>query len=413
MRLVTRKLTPNLLFALKSSPIVFLNGPRQAGKSTLVTKLAKNQYPAEYISLDHLSQLEAAQNSPESFLNQSSKPLIIDEVQLAPELFRNLKIIVDERRLSKKASYGRYLLTGSTNILALPKLSDALVGRMIVKSLYPLAALEIHKGKGSFLDDLFCANFNEVKKTQPLNSTIFKATYPEIFNKEKEQRAEWFESYLSTIIQRDVKSISEISKTGHLLRMLRILATRSGNLINDADIARSVGLNPVTNNHYRNVLKAMFLTFDVPPWYRNIGKRLVKTPKGYLIDSSFLCHLLGWDLDELKKNRPDFFGHVAENFVATELLKLLSFSNQKAQLFHFRTSDNKEVDFVLERNDGKICGIEVKASDHVTLKDFKNLQILQEACKNDFSCGVILYDGSKIIAFDKKLFALPISSLWN
>ncbi len=183
--------------------------------------------------------------------------------------------------------------------------------------------------------------------------------------------------------------------------------------MNDAEIARDMGLNPVTSKAYRGILHATFLSFDVKPWYRNIGKRLVKSSKGYLIDTLLMCHLLDLRLEELQNRRPELYGHVVENFVATELTKLLSFSDTRATLLHFRTSDGTEVDFVLERPDGKLAAIEVKTSDRVNANDFKGIYMLKEIAKDDFICGIILYNGRDIVPFGNKLFAVPISCLWS
>ena len=157
----------------------------------------------------------------------------------------------------------------------------------------------------------------------------------------------------------------------------------------------------------------MFLSFDVRPWYRNIGKRLVKSAKGYLVDSLLLCHLLDWNLDDLCQRKPDLYGHVVENFVATELLKLLSFTDLRANLMHFRTSDGKEVDFVLERPNGSLAGIEVKTASRVEMGDFKGLKVLQKETGADFICGIVLYTGRDVVPFGEKLYAVPISALWQ
>jgi predicted AAA+ superfamily ATPase len=414
MRQVTRKIAGSVLFALQNHPIVFLNGPRQAGKSTLVQALSRKDYPARYVSLDNTTQLAAAAAAPRAFLTQSDGPVIIDEVQLAPDLFRELKIVVDEQRLAdKRHSNGRFLLTGSANIMALPKLSDPLVGRMSVKTLYPFAACEVLGTKGTFLQQLFENKFQKPASQHALNDAIRQATFPEISGKDVRARREWFDSYLLTILQRDVRMISSLEKIYLLPTLLRILATRAGGLLNDADISRDIGLNAVTSKNYRGILQAMFLSFDVPPWYRNIGKRLVKSPKGYLMDTLLLCHLLDWNLDDLKARKPDLYGHVVENFVATELLKLLSFSDIRARLLHFRTSDNKEVDFVLERPDGTLACVEVKTSERVGRDDFRGLEVLQEVAGKDFIAGVVLYQGQDIVPFGPKLWAVPMACIWS
>ncbi len=358
--------------------------------------------------------MAAASASPESFLNQHKGAVIIDEVQMVPDLFRALKIVVDELRLeNKKHSSGRFLLTGSANVMALPKLSEPLVGRMSVKTLYPFAACEVFKNVGDFPDKLFACDFAAIQNKPSLNKAIRAATFPEISGKAAREQSEWFDGYLTTILQRDVRMISKLEKIGLLPTMLRILATRAGNLMNEADIARDIGLNPMTSRSYRGILRAMFLSFDVPPWYRNIGKRLVKSPTGYLPDTSLLCHLLNWDPDDLRARKPDLYGHVVENFVAAELLKLLSFSDLRANLLHFRTGDNKAVDFVLERPDGSLAGIEVKTSDRIDAHDFKDMKVLQDATGDDFACGVVLYAGKDVVPFGDKLYAVPLAALWQ
>ncbi len=415
MATVPRKLARHVLFALENHPVAFVNGPRQAGKSTLVVALSRKDFPAEYITFDNATQMAAAASSPETFLATRKGPVIIDEVQMVPELFRALKMVVDNLRLNEGGqANGRFLLTGSANIMALPKLSDPLVGRMSVKTLYPFAGCEITGGRGDFVSRLFERNFESGTRTDiALEEVIRRATFPEISGKKARVRGEWFDSYLTTILQRDVRMLSDLEKIGVLPTLLRILANRAGSLMNDAAIARDVGLNPVTSKAYRGILQAMFLTFSIPPWYRNIGKRLVKSPKGYLVDTLLLCHLLDWNLDDLASKKPDLYGHVVESFVATELLKLLTFSETRASLLHFRTSDHKEVDFILERPNGNLAAIEVKSADTVTARDFRGIKVLRDATGEDFVAGIVLYTGNSVVPFGENLFAAPMSLLWE
>jgi uncharacterized protein len=414
MKILSRKATHSILEAIKTHPVVFLSGPRQAGKSTLAHKLSQKEFPSEYVTFDHATQLAAATSAPVEFLSSRDQSLIIDEAQLAPEIFRPLKGVVDELRLKKKRkANGQFLLTGSANIMALPKLSDPLVGRMSVITLYPYAACEVYGGPGHFIEALFKGEFRDCKpKKKSLIEAIRAATFPEISGRPDNECSTWFDSYLTTILQRDVRTLAEIEKISQLPTLLRVLASRSGGLLNDADISREAGFNAVTGKTYRSILKAMFLTFDVPPWYRNISKRLVKSPKGYLTDTLLLCYLLDWNLEELQRKRPHLFGHVVENFVATELTKLLSFSGVRAQLLHFRTSDGKEVDFILERPDGTLAAIEVKTRHSVDPSDFKGINELEKHVGESLVTGVVLYSGKDLVLFGKNRFAVPISYLW-
>lgn len=411
---INRHIRNKLLKTLEVSPVVYLNGPRQAGKSTLVQGIAKKEYPAEYVTFDSVTQMAAAANAPEIFLKERKGALIIDEVQLVPEVFRALKVVVDELRLENSSKLkGRFLLTGSANIMALPKLSNPLVGRLSVLPLYPISSAEAIGDKGNFIDRLFEQDFVADGGKNKLSDVVRAATFPEISGADIHELTTWFEGYLTTILQRDVRTLAEIEKLSALPNLLRILASRAGGLINDADIARDAGLNPVTSRNYKTLFKMLFLTFELAPWYRNIGKRLVKSPKGYIMDTMFLCHLLQYELSNLERNRPELFGHVLENFVATELLKLMTFCDDKMNLFHFRTSDNKEVDFVLEKPNGHLAAIEVKQGDSVSKSDFKGLEELQKITVDDFICGIVLYRGRDVVPFGHNLWAIPISNLWS
>ncbi len=414
MELVPRRLADRVLHALDANPVVFVNGPRQSGKSTLVRVLSRDSFPAEYVTLDNASQMSAAASSPASFLSSRDAAMIIDEVQLVPDLFRALKEVVDERRMDyPDARNARYLLTGSADIMTLPGLADALVGRMSIQTLYPFAVCEVERTPGRFLERIFERDYSGLgaSRFDPVEA-IARATYPELVERDDRDRAEWIESYLTTILQRDVRNISEIEKIPVLPRLLRVLASRAGSLLNDAAIARDVGLNPVTCAKYRSLLNAVFLTFDLSPWHRNIGKRLVKSAKGFLGDTLVLCHLLGRSVAEMRERAPELFGHVVENFVATELRKLLAFGDVRAELFHFRTSSHQEVDFVLERPDGSVAAVEVKSRADVSAADFDGIRTLEAAVGDQFVAGVVLYSGKAVVPFGANLHALPLSALW-
>ena len=285
---------------------------------------------------------------------------------------------------------------------------------MTVLTLYPFCTAEASQGKGNGLDRLINFDFTNITdRGLSITDAMKLATFPEIADRNAKQRSIWFDGYLTTILQRDVKQIAELEKISSLPNLLRILATRAGNLLNDADIARDMGLNPVTSRFYRKILKMMFLNFDVEPWFRTIGKRLVKAPKGFLTDTLMLCHMLDLNLEDMEKNKPDLFGHVLENFVATELTKLLTFSDTKAKLLHFRTSDGKEVDFILERPDGSVFAIEIKKSESVNIHDFKGIQAMAELTTKEFIGGVVLYSGKEVVPFGKSFWAVPLHILWQ
>lgn len=417
MDLRQRYITPKILDALRVNPVVFLNGARQTGKSTLAIRIPEllHRESATYLTFDSATTMAAASAAPEAFLDAYKDILIIDEVQWVPEIFRALKGAVDELRIKDRdLSKGKYFLTGSANVLALQKLSEALVGRMSVFTLYPFACAEILKGQGNAIERFFSMDFSGLRDNQvSLLKAIRIATFPEIADKSDAERTIWYEGYMTTILQRDVRQIAELEKISLLPTLMRALAARAGGLINDSDIARDIGLNSVTSRFYRHTLKMMFLTFDVEPWYQNIGKRLVKAPKGFLTDTGMICHLHGLQLEEIFNKMPVLFGHLLENFVATELQKLLSFSETKAKLYHFRTSDGKEIDFVIERSDGGLFAIEIKKAGSVHIQDFQGIQLLAKETGEKFIGGVVLHSGREVVTFGKNLWALPFHILWQ
>jgi predicted AAA+ superfamily ATPase len=381
----------------------------------LIDGLVNGDVQARYVSFDKPVVVASATSDPEAFLKVGDGTLIIDEVQMVPEIFRALKVMVDELRLKDPSSaQGRFLLTGSANILALPRLAEALVGRMSVLTLYPLSTAEAIGAEGTGLDRLWRMDFSGM--TRPalgLTDAMKLASFPEIHRVAREHREIWLDGYLNTLLQRDIRMFADLEKASLLPQLLRILAVRAGGLINDSDIARELGVSSITVRSYRNTLKMMFLNLDIPSWHRNIGKRLVKAPKGYLTDTMMQAYLLGVDTERLLENRPELFGHMVENFVATELVKLMSVSEERATLHHFRTSDHYEVDFVLEKPDGSIWGIEVKSGGQVSAQDFKGLRMLAGVAGASFRGGIVVYGGEEVLPFGEGLWAVPFRVLWQ
>lgn len=415
---VNRHIAEKLKKALKVNPVTFLNGARQTGKSSLVQQLApelgNSPYPAAYQTFDRPTVMAAATAAPEAFLKAYNLPLIIDEVQLVPDLFRALKVVVDDMRLADKLSAnGKYILTGSANIMALPQLADPLVGRMSILTLYPFTAAEATYNTGGGIERLLAMNFQQMRdRGLSLQNAIRWATYPEISRAEDDERRTWFDGYITSMLQRDVRQIADLEKSALLPHMLQVLASRVGGIINESDIGREVGMNSVTSKSYRNILKMMFLTFDIKPWSRNIAKRLVKSPKGYFVDTSLACHILDYKLEDIAKTKPELYGHMIENFVATELLKQLANGDTKAELYYYGTSDGKEIDFVLEKPDGRVLAIEVKKSEKVSSDDFKMIRQFALIAEDDFIGGIVLYAGHDIAPFGNNLWAVPFHVLW-
>jgi predicted AAA+ superfamily ATPase len=218
----------------------------------------------------------------------------------------------------------------------------------------------------------------------------------------------WFDSYITTLLSRDVHVLASIEKSVDMFLILKILATRTGSLLNESSLARDCNMNLMTFRRYRSLLENMFIIQRVFPWFRNVGKRFVKTAKNYFLDTYMLSYLLGTNVDTVQEENPILFGHILENFVYTELLKNV---DKHTQLFHFHTIDGIEADFVLEKNNGDIAGIEVKSSSMVSVADFKGLKVLRVAAGKSFKCGIVLYLGKHVIPIEADLFAVPIDVL--
>jgi len=416
MKEITRHVEDRVVQSLNAFPVVYIAGPRQSGKTTLAKRIASTRHKAGYITFDDVLARSAAKRDPDAFLRSLKGPVVLDEVQMVPEIFRPLKIIVDENRARKDGGRGQFLLTGSASVMALPKLSDALVGRMALHTLLPFSACEISKqSPKEFIHRAFSETwFFDQKNYKNTDDMLTQASFPELLTlKTSDLRYEWCNGYLNTILQRDVRVLLEIDKIASLPNMLHLLASRTGGVLNEAALSRATELNHLTAKKYRTLLENLFLTLSIPSWSTNLGKRLVKSPKVYLSDLNFLSYLLNINIDELSQKTPTLWGQVIENFVAIELTKQLTFSNLRARLYHYRTTSGQEVDFLLEGPEGKIVAIEVKANSKATVKDFRHLETLQKDLGDTFQRGFVIYQGKDIVPFGKNLFAIPLEALWQ
>lgn len=409
--LVPRNLKTQLLEAAQDTPVVLINGARQTGKSTLVKGLFSPDTVPDYLTMDDFATAENARAAPKSFIEGLSDRVILDEIQKVPELLPAIKEAVDRERKP-----GRFFLTGSAEVLSLPKVSESLAGRVEIHTLWPFSQGEILGVREAFVDAIFGKEkLPRVKSIEApkLLKIVTTGGYPEIFRRSTEsRRAAWFNSYVTTVLERDVRDLSNIEGLRSLPNLLALIASRTGGLLNMADLSRSLELTHSTLKRYLILLETVFLVIEVPAWSTNLGKRLVKSPKLYLNDTGLLCHLLGCDAAGLERNRP-LFGFVFENFVVMELLKQISWSKTQPKLFHLRQLNGQEVDIVLESRRQQVVGIECKASSTVTLDDFKGLRTLREQAGDKFHRGIVLYSGSETLAFKEDLIAVPVSALWE
>lgn len=415
MKEIERLVENRVVQSLEAFPVVYIAGPRQSGKTTLVKHIAATEHKAAYFTFDDLQLRMSAQSDPDGFLRKLKGPVVLDEVQMVPELFRPLKILVDENRSLADAGRGQFLLTGSASVMALPALSDALVGRMALHQLYPFSVKEIHRtNKPSFIDSIF-SNKLVIEKVNNNDymEIMLKASFPELLYLNKELiRYEWCNGYINTILQRDVRSLMEIEKVEAIPDMLRLLSIRTGSLLNASALSREIGLNHITVKKYRLLLENLFLTYEIAAWSVNLGKRLIKSPKVYSNDLNILSYFLNINLDKLATQNPILFGRVIENFVVIELIKQLTFSKIHARLYHYRTASGNEVDFILEGQLQEVVGIEVKSKTKVNMNDFRQLRCLKEELGERFQRGVVLYLGEEVLPFGDGMWAIPIAALW-
>ena len=391
--------------ALIDTPVVMVTGPRQCGKTTLVRGFTSHQY----ITLDDDTVLEAARGDPSGFV-RGLDHAIVDEVQRAPDLLRAIKKTIDVDRRP-----GRFLLTGSANVLTLPQVSESLAGRMQVVNLLPLSRAEIREKRRAFLQKAMAGRVAKTAETliaDDLVNAVFTGGYPEMIRRrDRQRRRAWARGYVNAIVQRDVRDVAEVEKMDQMPRLLKVLAHHSGQLTNFTQIGGQIGLDDKTTRKYVAILEQLFLVRRVEPWFRNRLKRLVKTPKLHFLDSGLLAAILGTTEERIGKDR-SVFGPLLETFVFAEVMKQVDWLAETCRLHHYRDKDQDEVHIIVEGEGGDVVGIEVKAAATVTAGDFKGLRKLSRASGKDFKLGVVLYDAEQTVPFGERMFAVPISCLW-
>ena len=438
-----RHVERRLAEALEDSPVVLIHGPRQCGKTTLAQYAYAPRYLGlggahltvggrriglgvsprhrdyAYISFDDAVVRDGARADPGGFVADLPERVILDEIQHVPELFAALKVEVDRRRVP-----GRFILTGSTNVLLVPNLSESLAGRLQIVRLHPLAQYEIanqsarpdsHPGSG-FLHALFEDGF-EVRQTGRLGEELFERMVaggfpPALARPTARRRANWHRDYVEALIQRDVRDMTRIRSLDVLPRLLSAAASQTARLFNLADLASPFQLSRPTIGVYITLLERLFLLERLPPWHSNRLSRLVKSPKLHVGDTGLAAALLGVDTGALAVDG-NVLGQLLETFVFQELRRQASWHDAALAFFHFRDRDGAEVDIVIERGSRAVAGVEVKAAATVTGADFRALHKLAKAAGDRFACGVVLYDGEISTRFGDRLYAVPIRRLWE
>src|ERR1700723_3266401 len=408
-----RHIIDRLLDALADTPAVLVNGARQTGKSTLAQSPELAGQGRHYLTFDDPSIMAAAMRDSSGFVAGLETPVTLDEVQHVPELFPVIKAAIDRKRQP-----GRFLLTGSPKVMLLPKISESLAGRMEVLTLWPFSQGEMRGTKETFVDTLFShKSVGWTRKTITVSrSDLFESVivggYPVATARHSAARRDaWFESYVMTTLQRDIRDLANIADVTAVPRLLSVVAARAGGLLNFADLSRSVALPQTTLKRYFALLEGTFLVQLLRPWARNLGKRTIQTPKVYLNDTGLLAYLLGATVDRLQAEGNLARG-ILENFVLMELRKQSTWSTTQPELFYWRTVSGQEVDVVLENRAGRVVGVEVKAAATLSANDVRGLQALATAAGKHWVRGVVLYAGVEIIPFSSNLHGVPISRLW-
>lgn len=405
-----RPLASAVRTALADTPVVCILGPRQVGKTTLARQF-EPQYG--YVSLDDAASLAFALEDPAGFVAALPDPVILDEVQRAPDLLRAIKLSVDADRRP-----GRFLLTGSANLLMLPRLGDSLAGRMEVIDLQPLTAAEQARQSGAFLAHLLDGRLQPAlaptaaPDLDTLAARVMAGGFPEAIARPPARARAWHQNYLRSLVERDARDIARIRDTRDLSRLLSLMALRTGQLLNVANVANELGIHRMTVEHYLAIGERLFLLRRIQPWHSNQAKRLIKTPKVHLVDSGLCAALAGLEAADAVARR-ERFGHLLESFVVQQLAAQAGWTDPALQLWHYRDKDQVEVDLVLTRGQ-EVWGVEVKAAATVTPRDGSGLRRLAAQCGSAFRGGALLYTGASTLRLDTdNCLAVPMARLWD
>ena len=409
--LYPRLITPVIHEVLSDTPVLCLLGPRQCGKTTLVKSLFPNR---PYVSMDDRFDFESASDDPAFFLEEYPDQLIIDEVQIVPSLIPAIKMSVDSDRRP-----GRFLLTGSANLLSIPKITESLAGRMEIIELQPLSEAEKNLGNGNFLRDLIQNNLTQKGRSRrstneefSIQNRVMSGGYFEPLERTERRARDWRRQYLRNAVERDVPEIFDIRSSSLLFRLLELLASRVGQLLNVTDLTSKLGAHRITVERYLNYLEQVYIIRRLPAWDSNYTKRLVKAPKVHFVDCGLAATLMGLPVQDWEQNRL-LFGHLLESFVVQQIFSQMRWTDSDLRIWHYRDKDKVEVDLVVTLG-AKTWGIVVKSSSMVRSSDTAGLLRLAARCGDDFQKGIVLHNGDSIRPFASgRVLAVPLSQLWT
>lgn len=412
--LVPRAAADQLRESVADFRVTVINGPRQAGKTTLL-QMFHSANGGTYRTLDDVEHLSAAAADPVTFVTACERPLIIDEVQRGGDAI----VLAIKRAVDTDRRPSQFILSGSSSFLTVPTLSESLAGRAVFVSLWPFSMAERTSGSAAFINDAFCHPADMRGLGSPWTRSAYidlmcTGSFPEALRASTmSSRRSWFTSYVRTVISRDVRDFAEVRHAEALPRLLGLLAARSGSQVVQADLNRSLGLPHETVRTYLSYLETVFLISTVPAWSTNLTSRLTKAPKVFLTDTGLAAHLVRADAEGLRQPGSPALGGLTEAFVFTELLKLRGLTGDAFEIYHLRDRDGREIDFVLETPDGRVLAIEVKASASPSRSDANHLAWFRDKVGPKFAAGIVLHLGEHAASYGDQLFALPVSVLWG
>ncbi len=415
--MIHRKIESTIVEMLKYFRVVAINGPRQSGKTTLQKKIA-NSKKMDYYTFDDTDTFNAVTDDTNGFIAyiSKSKNVAIDEVQMIPKVIPSIKISVDNENRK-----GMFLLTGSSDMFKNSKIKESLAGRMASFNLFPLSYCEINNRDINIIDKLFSDDFNNIEiyknnTREKFVQAVINGGYPEVYEMPEKAKKAWFEFYIKARITKDIASFENVhlDKVAHLDKLLKVLASQVGSIVNYTNIANSINLADKTVRKYIQILEALYIVKLIPSYSNNMLKRVVKSPKVHFIDSGLASYLLNTSLESSLIGKSKHLGNLVETFVYSELIKHQSFAKQNVEIYHYRDQQKKEVDFVIESSSGDIIALEVKSGSSIKSEYFKGILALAKTIKGKKFKGIVFYGGDKILPYKIEGFqfwTIPLSVL--
>ena len=397
--------------ALEDTRVVVVSGARQVGKSTLVAQIATSRGIRTMRTFDDQATRQVARDDPTGFIAELAAPAVIDEVQRVPDVLLAIK-----QRVDSDPSPGQFLLTGSANILTAPKISEALTGRAEYIRLHPFTQGELAARRETFIESLLSGTLPQLTGRPvgraPYAKLITAGGYPEARERTPARRVRFFESYLEASMERDLRGLASVSDVANTRKLLAAIAAVSASEINFQSLSRDLGLANNTLRAHADLLETLFLITRLPPWSSNLLSRAIKSPKAYIADSGMLAHLLGVNQESVESGHAAV-GPLFESFAAVEIMRQSNFLDDPVRLFHYRDRDQREVDLIIERRDGSIAAVEIKAAASINSRDTRGLKYLREKLGKKFIGGVLLYTGADTLPVGDRIAAVPLSGLWE